>query len=181
MAITFFQYDESSSSLEFLSDYFEDHPEIEGQDFEILAISPVKSGKGYLLTTPEFQVFYFKKEKIILQLLQALEHYCGNGYGPKVICRVDSTIKSLHLLGIDEDNRREWMFSQGKYSIVGGPGISPKKALPSDGSNPFISRKFIPSPLSPSPTPENVNEPAKKTSQTSKKTPSTSQNNSQVI
>lgn len=103
MPIEFFVQDEEQPSLDFLPDALEEDPKLNGKMFDVFSFKKAKSGKGYMLYTTHFIVWFFKKEKVLQQVLEALDFYCKSGKGYQFVIQVDKKAKSKFHLGIDSE------------------------------------------------------------------------------
>jgi len=119
MAIEFFQQEEESTSLEFLPDALETNPKLNGKLFDVFSFKKAKSGKGYMLYTSDFICWFFKKEKTIQQALEALDYYCKTGTGFQFVVKVDKTLKSKFVLGIDTEREVKYIpLENASYRLV---------------------------------------------------------------
>lgn len=97
-----------STALPFINEYLEEHPEANGMIAEVLEITEVKSGKGYLLKCPSFSVFCWKKDKAIAYVLEKIDDSREMSSPVTVACKVDSTSKNGYRLLLDEDEGPLW-------------------------------------------------------------------------
>jgi hypothetical protein len=105
MGIQFFEQDEEVTSLDFLPDALEENPKLNGKIFDVFSFKKAKSGKGYMLYTSDFICWFFKKEKVLAQALEALDYYCKTGEGFQFVVQVDKKVKSKFSLGIDTERK----------------------------------------------------------------------------
>lgn len=148
MAIEFFAQEEESTSLDFLPDALEENPKLNGKTFDVFSFKKAKSGKGYMLYTSDFICWFFKKEKVIQQALEALDYYCKTGSGFQFVVQVDKKAKSKFHLGIDDEREVKYIpLENASYRLENGneseDTVSEKK------ENPFLLSKTppVPSPL----------------------------------
>ena len=149
MAIEFFKQQETSPNLDFLNEYLEENPKSNGKIFDIYSFTKAKSGKGYMLSTSDFHIWFFRKEKILTQILEALDYYCKTGEGLQFVCQIDKSVKSLCHIGIDEDRKVTYIPLEGTSYVLQNYIKSEGTKKEKKGSNPFLIQKKnpVPSPL----------------------------------
>lgn len=145
MPIEFFVQDEEQPSLEFLADALEDDPKLNGKLFDVFSFKKAKSGKGYMVYTSHFIVWFFKKEKIIQQALEALDYYCKTGEGFQFVIEVDKKAKSKFHLGLDTERQVKYVpLENTSYRLVTTNDMEvTEKKTPL--VNPFLIQKPNPS------------------------------------
>lgn len=109
MAIEFFKQEEDSVSLDFLTDALEANPKLNGKLFDVFSFKKAKSGKGYSVYTSDFICWFFKKEKVLNQALEALDYYCKMGIGYQFVIQVDKSAKGKFHLGIDTERKVKYV------------------------------------------------------------------------
>jgi len=136
MAIQFFETEEVNQDLEFLNDWIKKNPKALGKAFFVDSITAVKSGKGYLLSTDNFNVFIWKKASILIPLFEAIEHYINEGNGYAIVIQPDAKAKDGYLLGADFEICSYWSKKSGSYySSVTRP-ITGQSTM--EDTNPFL-------------------------------------------
>jgi hypothetical protein len=145
MAIEFFAQEEESTSLEFLPDALEENPKLNGKFFDVFAFKKAKSGKGYMLYTSDFICWFFKKEKVLTQALEALDYYCKVGQGFQFVVQVDKKLKSKFQLGIDTEREVKYIPLEGlSYRLVLENDMV-DTSLEKKAENPFLVKTLSPS------------------------------------
>lgn len=145
MAIEFFAQEEESASLEFLPDALEDNPKLNGKIFDVFSFKKAKSGKGYMLYTSDFICWFFKKEKVLQQALEALDYYCKTGSGFQFVVQVDKKLKSKFSLGIDTEREAKFIpLENTSYRLAVLNDIEDTQSTEKK-ENPFLFRKPTPS------------------------------------
>lgn len=119
MAINFFN-EEVSSVRVFVNEYVQSNKKVVGNIYEMESAMLVKSGKGMMLNFGSFQIFLFKGQKLCKQLTAALENYCENGHGYKIIAQLTSS-DPYYVLGCDSEKPTNYVFFDGKYSSTEKP------------------------------------------------------------
>jgi len=156
MPIEFFVQDEESPSLEFLPDYLEENPKCDGKIFDVFSFKKAKSGKGYMLYTSHFICWFFKKEKVLQQALEALDFYCKTGSGFQFIVQVNKKSKSKFTLGIDTDREVRYIPLENASYRSGTMNDTEDTQETKNAVNPFLIQKSTPS-LPPLPTESLIN------------------------
>lgn len=149
MAIEFFEQNEESISFDFLPDYLEENPKIDGRLYDVVAFKKAKSGKGYMLYTSHFICWFFKKEKVLQQALEALDYYCKSGGGFQFVVKVDKKAKSKFHLGIDNEREAKFVpLENGSYRLQIESDMEDTQ-MEKKKENPFLFKKStpVPSPL----------------------------------
>lgn len=148
MGIEFFSQEEEQSSLEFLPDALEENPKLNGKIFDVFSFKKAKSGKGYMLYTSNFICWFFKKEKVLQQALEALDYYCKTGSGFQFVVQVDTKAKNKFHLGIDNDRAVKFVpLENASYRLETENDMEATKKEKKE-DNPFLFKKQQPS-LSP--------------------------------
>jgi hypothetical protein len=103
--------------------------------FELRSVAPTKAREGYLLDFDDFVIYLRNNSKILEQLLEALAYYCSEMTGFAIYVEVDSSEKKGYAFAMDENTRRDWTLTKGKYSY-----LAPEKIITGKqkSSNPFI-------------------------------------------
>lgn len=145
MPIEFFSQEEESQSLDFLPDALEENPKINGKTFDVFSFKKAKSGKGYMLYTSDFICWFFKKEKVLTQALEALDFYCKTGSGFQFVVQVDKKAKSKFHLGIDTDRQVKYIpLENVSYRLVTESDTEDTQTE-TKKENPFLFIKSTPS------------------------------------
>jgi len=145
MAIEFFKQEEETLSLDFLPDALEENPKLNGKIFDVFAFKKAKSGKGYMLYTSDFICWFFKKEKVLTQALEALDYYCKTGTGFQFVVQVDKKLKSKFILGLDTDRETTYVPLENtcyRSATANDMGDIPKEKKV---DNPFLVKNSNPS------------------------------------
>ena len=145
MAIEFFTQDEETPSLEFLPDYLEENPKANGKIFDVFAFKKAKSGKGYMLYTSHFICWFFKKEKVLQQALEALDYYCKTGTGYTFVVQIDSKAKNKFHLGIDNEREAKYVPLENTSYRLALPTDTEDTPTKKETINPFLIQKKNPS------------------------------------
>lgn len=145
MPIEFFKQEEETVSLDFLPDVLEENPKINGKTFDVFSFKKAKSGKGYMLYTSDFICWFFKKEKVLQQALEALDFYCKTGAGFQFVVQVDKTLKSKFSLGIDTDREVKYIPLENTSYRLGDQKNMEATLKESKAVNPFLVSKSTPS------------------------------------
>lgn len=126
MGIQFFEQPSESVDLEFASNYLEANPKQNGKIFDLVSVKKAKSGKGYMLYTSDFIVWYYRKEKVLQQILEALDIFCKVGGGKQFVIQLDKTASKKFNIGIDEEREATYIplenasyVLQGKQELEG--------------------------------------------------------------
>lgn len=155
MAIEFFAQKDEQTSLDFLPDALEENPKLNGKMFDVFSFKKAKSGKGYMLYTSDFICWFFKKEKVLQQALEALDYYCKTGSGFQFVVLVDKKLKSKFSLGIDTDRTVKYIpLEDTSYLLAAGNDMEDIQTE-NKKENPFIFT--IPSPSLLPPNTEEAN------------------------
>jgi len=159
MPVEFFKRDEGSLSLDFLPDALDENPKLDGKMFDVFSFKKAESGKGYMLYTSDFIAWFFKKDKIMVQVLEALDYYCKTGTGYQFVIQVESSLKSKFNLGLDTDREVTYIPLENTSYVLEnmkstegtkkGKKVVEKKPV----ENPFLKKKTKPVPLPPSTDP----------------------------
>lgn len=145
MAIEFFTDDEESPSLDFLPDALDENPKLDGKIFDVFSFKKAKSGKGYLLYTSHFICWFFKKEKVLTQALEALDYYCKTGTGYQFVVRVDKKAKGKFHLGLDTERETKYVPLENTSYRSGELKDMEDTQKEKRGDNPFLIPKLSPS------------------------------------
>lgn len=145
MPIEFFAQEEESTSLDFLPDALEENPKLHGKVFDVFAFKKAKSGKGYMLYTSDFIAWFFKKEKVLQQALEALDYYCKSGSGFPFVIQVDKQAKSKFHLGIDTDREAKFVPLENASYRLAQPNDTEDTQITTPKDNPFLFKKTTPS------------------------------------
>lgn len=138
MAIEFFKQEEEQESLDFLPDALEERPSLNGKLFDVFSFKKAKSGKGYMLYTSDFICWFFKKEKVLQQALEALDCYCKTGTGYQFVVQVDKKAKSKFHLGVDAEREVKYIpLENTSYRLVTMNDTEGTRKEKKD-SNPFL-------------------------------------------
>lgn len=142
MALAFFEDDSTATGVDlpFAEDYLKENPKRNGQAIQVEEVLLVKSGKGYLIKTPECLGWLWRKEKVATQLLEALKYYVDNQHGFGLFLVLDKQAKSKFRLAVDAEVPCSWFGTEKKYTVL-EDGLGSNEAIP---GNPFL----IPLPLS---------------------------------
>lgn len=112
MALTFFEAkeDNGSGELLFLNEWLEENPKPKNKEFEVTEVKAVKSDKGYLVLTNDFQVFLWKKSKVTQMLLQAFDVWINvePDTGFKLLVVLDLKLKDKYKLAVDKEVKVTW-------------------------------------------------------------------------
>jgi len=133
MAIQFFE-EAASIQLDFAAEYLKENPKENGKSYEVTEIRLTNAGSGYMVYTDVCTGFYYKKEKVLGQLLEALEVYIDGQDGYAIFMVLDKKAKKGFSLGIDVEIKRNWFGCQKKYSLLATDGLESKGKQ----SNPFL-------------------------------------------
>lgn len=145
MAIEFFKHEEESTSLDFLPDALETNPKLNGKIFDVFSFKKAKSGKGYMIYTSHFIAWFYKKEKVLTQALEALDYYCKTGSGFQFVVEVNTKIKNKFVLGIDTDREVTYVpLENTSYRLVLENDME-ATTLKEEKANPFLLKKLNPS------------------------------------
>lgn len=137
MTISFFESNEDNGTGEllFLNDWLIENPKNKIQTFEVVEFKAVKSGKGFLGVTNQFQVFIWKNSKLAKMLVEALNVWINvepdTGY--KVILMLDSKSKDGYRLGVDKDIKVTWFHMGNGFTTMEQSAYSKETDL-----NPFL-------------------------------------------
>lgn len=145
MPIEFFSQEEEQTSLDFLPDYLEENPKINGKTFDVFSFKKAKSGKGYMLYTSHFICWFFKKEKVLQQALEALDYYCKTGSGFQFVVQVDNKTKSKFHLGIDTDREAKYIPLENTSFRLADKNDTEVIGSEKKKDNPFLLQKTNPS------------------------------------
>ena len=115
--IQFFETETNSSDTPFLSDLLKEAngKSLIGKTFVVNEVLAVSSGKGYLIRTDEFITFIWKKQKVTIQLIEALNFYFEQGTGYTLCAVVDPKVKSGCQLGVDFDTTSYWQKKEERF------------------------------------------------------------------
>jgi len=149
MPIEFFTQEEDSTSLDFLPDALEENPKLNGKTFDVFSFKKAKSGKGYMLYTSDFICWFFKKEKVLQQALEALDFYCKTGKGFQFVVQVDKKAKSKFHLGIDSDREVTYVPLENTSYRLGVESDMEDTPTMEKKVNPFLINTLTPSLPSP--------------------------------
>jgi len=155
MAIEFFKQDEESDSLDFLPDALEENSKLDGKIFDVFSFKKAKSGKGYMLYTSHFICWFFKKEKILQQALEALDYYCKTGSGFQFVVQVDKKAKSKFHLGLDTEREAKFIPLENASFRLAVENDLEGTTTEKKGENPFLFKIPSPSLLPPAIDPPN--------------------------
>lgn len=112
MTLTFFEAKEDSGNGEllFLNDWLKENPKPKNKEFEVTEVKAVKSGKGYLVITNDFQVFLWKKSKVTQMLLQAFDVWINTepDTGFKLLVVLNPKLKDGYQLAVDKEIKVTW-------------------------------------------------------------------------
>lgn len=145
MTIEFFIQDDEQPSLDFLPEVLEENPKINGQFFDVFSFKKAKSGKGYLVYTSHFICWFFKKEKVLTQALEALDYYCKIGSGYQFVVQVDKKVKSKFRLGIDTERTVKFVPLENTSFVLETYKNTAGIALETKTVNPFLITNPLPS------------------------------------
>lgn len=133
MAITFFE-EAKSIQLDFASEYLKSHPKEHGKSYEVKEVRLTNAGSGYMIYSDVCTGFFYKKETILQQLLEALQVYVEGQDGYAVFMVLDKTAKKGFSLGVDMTEKRNWFGSGKKFTQVEEIGFGSE----TKSSNPFL-------------------------------------------
>jgi len=128
-----------SGSLPFLENFYEMHPESDGQDFEVKEVKETRSRAGFMILTSVFQVCLFKSHDYADLLTAELEDFLEKGIGCPIYLRVIGDDVDGFAVAVDRDQKRIWTRKKrmgGLFHCVHGgtEGTSTKrKKLPTRG------------------------------------------------
>jgi hypothetical protein len=145
MAIEFFNQEEEVTSLDFLPDALEENPKLNGKLFDVFSFKKAKSGKGYMLYTSDFICWFFKKDKVLTQALEALDYYCKIGSGYQFVVMVDKKLKSKFSLGIDTDREVKYVPLENASYRLALENDTEDIPTEKQKANPFLFKKQNPS------------------------------------
>lgn len=117
--LKFFEEESSSGngSLEFLNDWLVENPKNKKKEFLITEIKRVQSGKGYTVSTTDFNVFLWKNAKITKLLLEALDHYVNKSkFGYELYVVLKHTNKAEFQIAADEESKITWFTSKNGFT-----------------------------------------------------------------
>jgi len=131
MAIQFFE-EAASIQLDFAADYLKENPKENGKSYEVTEVRLTNAGSGYMVYTDVCTGFYYKKEKVLQQLLEALQVYVEGQDGYALFMVLDKKTKKGFSLGIDAEIKRNWFGCAKKYTLSaeGGLGLTEKPVNP---------------------------------------------------
>lgn len=139
MAITFFDAENSSSNQgnkPFLNEWIEENKNNKTTQFFIQEFKAVKSGKGYLVVTEEFNCFIWKNSKETKLLLQALETYVKEpNLGRTLYVVLKNPKKGEFSLGCDLSLPMTWHAMGNGYTTLLDHVSLPTEEL---SGNPFL-------------------------------------------
>lgn len=141
MTKVFFQENPSSNEGEklFATEYLAANKRELDREFSVTEIMAAKSGKGYMVHTEHFVCWLWRKSKITIMLLEALQAYVETGTGFHLFVTLTNKNKDCFLIGCNTDISAKWYdLGNGLYSLT------PKELSSTEGENPFL-----PSALSP--------------------------------
>lgn len=142
MAIEFFKQEEDQPDLEFLPDALLINPKLDGKLFDVFSFKKAKSGKGYMVYTSDFICWFFRKEKVIGQALEALDYYCKTGTGYQFVVQVDKKTKGKFHLGLDTDREVKYIpLENASYRLElsnESEDTAPNQTNEKKNTNPFL-------------------------------------------
>jgi len=121
MPLTFFPENDSKGdgSKQFLNEWLEENKNNKQKEFEIIAFTRVKSGKGYLVETDCFLAFMWKNQSLTKMLLEALEVYVNEpNKGRKLFVVLKNPKKQDFTLAADMDVEITWFNSGNGYTTL---------------------------------------------------------------
>jgi len=137
MALTFFEAkeDNGNGELLFLNEWLENNPKPKTKEYEVTEVKAVKSGKGYLVLTNDFQVFLWKKSKVTQMLLQAFDVWINiePDSGFKLLIVLDSKSKDGYKMAVDKDVKVTWFTMGNGFTTTADNAYSEETDL-----NPFL-------------------------------------------
>lgn len=145
MVIEFFNQEDEGKSLDFLPDALEDDPKLNGKMFDVYSFKKAKSGKGYMLYTSDFICWFFKKDKTLAQVLEALDYYCKTGTGFQFVVLVDRKLKSKFTLGIDQEREVSYVPLENTSYRLGLESDTEDTVQEIKKGNPFLFKTQNPS------------------------------------
>lgn len=139
MALKFFdtESDNGTGSLEFLNDWLVENPKNKKTQFLITEIKRVQSGKGYIVSTTDFNVFAWKNAKITKMLLEALDAYVNKlKWGYELYIVLKSPTKADYMIAADEETKITWFSIKNGYTTSELSAISQEEV--DTENNPLI-------------------------------------------
>lgn len=121
MALKFFDEESSNGtgSLDFLNDWLVENPKNKKKEFLVTEIKRVQSGKGYTLSTTDFNVFLWKNAKLTKMLLEAFDYYVNKaGWGYELYVVLKNPTKAEFSIAADEESKITWFSSKNGYTTV---------------------------------------------------------------
>jgi len=150
MPIEFFKEELETPNLEFVGDYLKDNPKSDGKLYDVDSIKKAKSGKGYMLYTSHFICWFFKKEAIMSQIIEALDYYCQVGSGYILVIQLDKKAKKGFHIGIDQDRETVYVpLENQSYLSLHTSSMEVIQKENKDSTNPFLKKKPLPLPPHP--------------------------------
>lgn len=137
MPLSFFESveDNGSGELLFLNDWIKENPKPKKKEFELIELKAVKSGKGLIGITTDFQIFLWKNSKLTKQLLEALDVWVNlePDTGFKLVVVLEPKLKDGYKIGADKDVKVTWFQMGNGYTTLGVNAFSQESDL-----NPFL-------------------------------------------
>lgn len=97
----------------FLSEYIEENPDIQGNNYEVTLVKETNSRNGYLLETKEFNVCIFKSSTLVDTLLELIEDVYSNLHCAVYVI-IDQDEEEGIAIAYDLECKRTWL-RQKKY------------------------------------------------------------------
>lgn len=139
MPLTFFEPKENpgNGNIPFLDDWLKENPKTKQQQFLVREIIKVKSDKGYLITTDDFNCFIWKNQGLTKFLIEALELWVKESeHGYAIYVYLKKPGKPEFTLAADKEEQISWFASKNGYTTMASNAISQGETLV-DG-NPFL-------------------------------------------
>lgn len=139
MPLTFFEPKENpgNGDIPFLNEWLEQNPKTKQQQFLVREIIKVKSGKGYLIVTDDFNCFIWKNQSLTKFLIEALETWIKDEqHGYAIYVYLKKPGKPDFTLAADKDQTISWFASKNGFTTTESSAISQEGAVV-DG-NPFL-------------------------------------------
>jgi hypothetical protein len=137
MALTFFESleDNGTGELEFFNEWVKANPKPKSKEFVVTEIKAAKSGKGYMLVTTDFQIWLWKKQKLAVMLLQALDVWVNKepDTGFNLIVVLDPKGKDGYKVAVDKEQKVTWFTMGNGFTTLEQSAYSEETDL-----NPFL-------------------------------------------
>lgn len=137
MPLTFFESkeDNGTGELLFLNEWLEKNPKPKSKEYDVTEVKAVKSGKGYLLITNDFQTFLWKKSKLTQMLLQAFEVWINiePDSGFRLVIVLDPKSKDGYKVAADKETKVTWFTMGNGFTTTEESAYSEETDL-----NPFL-------------------------------------------